>query len=328
VRSTELDDWAFEDIAKMIVGGNHRAKLFFKSNGITDEMEGSDKYVSKAGERYRDDLMDILRKNEEFMSTLKGGTIEKILLWVDKFDSTPKQKEQLQPLQNAPKVLGTKSETNKKIGVVKNISNDFFSNFDDPSEESEEEVVPENKTENNNNFSRLGYKPQENKKNEPKDDNPKKMNKSTRTAIINLMTKRIQKIKDDVMIVMMINEMIEKMIDEMIEMINEMIERINEMIIDIIKAMTLEEDIMIHMTGEIMKKKEEGIINETIMEEDIMIIHMTEEMIEMIEMTDDMKKKRKMFHLIQKSIAIPNQYPLTNYLAMMTKKRNLLMVIE
>jgi len=69
-------------------------------------MEGRDKYVNKVGERYRDELKDLLRKNIELLNVLSNESIEVVLQWVDKFDTAPKNKEV--QYTNTSKILGKK----------------------------------------------------------------------------------------------------------------------------------------------------------------------------------------------------------------------------
>jgi len=56
VRSTNLDTWNFEQLAKMEAGGNEKAHSFFIRHGISDNVKSDAKYKSRAGELYREEI--------------------------------------------------------------------------------------------------------------------------------------------------------------------------------------------------------------------------------------------------------------------------------
>jgi ADP-ribosylation factor GTPase-activating protein 2/3 len=56
VRSTILDTWYFEQLAKMEAGGNEKAHSFFIRHGISDNVKSDAKYKSRAGELYREEI--------------------------------------------------------------------------------------------------------------------------------------------------------------------------------------------------------------------------------------------------------------------------------
>lgn len=56
VRSTILDEWTEEQIAKMTAGGNAKARAFFRSHGVDESKRGEAKYKTKAAEQYRASL--------------------------------------------------------------------------------------------------------------------------------------------------------------------------------------------------------------------------------------------------------------------------------
>jgi len=247
------------------------------------------------------------------VNSLRGSVIENILQWVDKFDITPKIKEPTPSTPNT-KVLGSKGETGKKIGV-KNISNDFFSDFDAPSEESEEEKKEQEDMKKTDNFSRLGYNEKtENKKIQLEKTLKKKLKKKKliHTDIINL-TMMTTKRRKYLMIAMKIEGnpiMIQKTIKMygiMIEMKKVLIEgetKLKEIMID------MEEIMMMIMIEEIMIDMEE--------------IMMTLDLIRMKE-KDSKKKGRKIRASIQRIIQIQNQYHQHNYLVVMKTNQKLLM---
>uniref|UniRef100_A0A6B2L087 Arf-GAP domain-containing protein n=1 Tax=Arcella intermedia TaxID=1963864 RepID=A0A6B2L087_9EUKA len=53
VRSTDLDVWTEAQLARMVTGGNSKAKSFFRARGVSDDESGRAKYQSKAAEAYK-----------------------------------------------------------------------------------------------------------------------------------------------------------------------------------------------------------------------------------------------------------------------------------
>ncbi|KAK4499287.1 hypothetical protein PRZ48_009800 [Zasmidium cellare] len=59
VRSTNLDQWQWDQLRRMKVGGNESATVFFKKNGGTAALQSKDpkvKYTSAAAGKYKDEL--------------------------------------------------------------------------------------------------------------------------------------------------------------------------------------------------------------------------------------------------------------------------------
>eukprot|EP01122_Echinamoeba_exundans_P010087 TRINITY_DN3685_c0_g1_i3.p1 TRINITY_DN3685_c0_g1~~TRINITY_DN3685_c0_g1_i3.p1 ORF type:complete len:684 (-),score=203.92 TRINITY_DN3685_c0_g1_i3:1271-3298(-) len=56
VRSTVLDEWQPEHLARMVVGGNGKAKAFFRSHGVEDGKKGDSKYKTRAAELYKSNM--------------------------------------------------------------------------------------------------------------------------------------------------------------------------------------------------------------------------------------------------------------------------------
>ncbi|GBG64880.1 hypothetical protein CBR_g48348 [Chara braunii] len=64
VRSTNLDTWSPEQLKMMALGGNGRARTFFKQHGWTDGGKIEAKYTSRAAELYKDTLSkEVLKSN-------------------------------------------------------------------------------------------------------------------------------------------------------------------------------------------------------------------------------------------------------------------------
>jgi len=53
VRSTDLDEWTEQHLARMILGGNSKARVFFRSRGVPEDAQGREKYGSKAAAAYK-----------------------------------------------------------------------------------------------------------------------------------------------------------------------------------------------------------------------------------------------------------------------------------
>ncbi|CAM8894103.1 unnamed protein product [Rhodiola kirilowii] len=63
VRSTNLDSWTPEQLKMMILGGNHRAQIFFKQHGWTDGGKIEAKYTSRSADLYRQQLTKEVAKS-------------------------------------------------------------------------------------------------------------------------------------------------------------------------------------------------------------------------------------------------------------------------
>jgi hypothetical protein len=65
VRSTELDDWTTSQLQRMVLGGNGKARAFFRQHGIMDGTKLELKYKSRAAEIYRQNLTAACENVEE-----------------------------------------------------------------------------------------------------------------------------------------------------------------------------------------------------------------------------------------------------------------------
>jgi ADP-ribosylation factor GTPase-activating protein 2/3 len=87
VRSTTLDTWSEDQLRLMAVGGNHRARQFFKQHGWGDDAGGSDKiearYTSRAAQQYRAQLE---RDARQFGA---GGVASAASGGIDDFGASP-----------------------------------------------------------------------------------------------------------------------------------------------------------------------------------------------------------------------------------------------
>ncbi|KAK7366934.1 hypothetical protein VNO80_08937 [Phaseolus coccineus] len=63
VRSTNLDMWSPEQLKTMSLGGNNRARNFFKQHGWTDDGKTDAKYTSRAAELYKNILSKEVAKS-------------------------------------------------------------------------------------------------------------------------------------------------------------------------------------------------------------------------------------------------------------------------
>jgi len=75
VRSTILDTWYFEQLAKMEAGGNEKAHSFFIRHGISDNVKSDAKYKSRAGELYRE---EIRKQAQLILEKGLGGQVDPI----------------------------------------------------------------------------------------------------------------------------------------------------------------------------------------------------------------------------------------------------------
>lgn len=169
VRSCGLDTWKRHELKAMELGGNARARDFFrKHGGFADAKEGkfSDtKYNSRAAELYKQKL-----KGE-----IDGESKDKKPAFSDFADKAKDAEERKQEEEKkkpivtknipvaqqpqSPSILGNKKTGNKKgLGATK-VSSDFFSDFDvdDEEEVAEEEEKPKEPERYYSKSSRLGY---------------------------------------------------------------------------------------------------------------------------------------------------------------------------
>eukprot|EP01117_Protostelium_nocturnum_P013569 TRINITY_DN5071_c0_g2_i1.p1 TRINITY_DN5071_c0_g2~~TRINITY_DN5071_c0_g2_i1.p1 ORF type:complete len:422 (+),score=197.92 TRINITY_DN5071_c0_g2_i1:133-1398(+) len=165
VRSVTLDSWKRSELKAMEVGGNAKAREFFRHHGCTDEGKFSDlKYNHRAAELYRTKIKDLVEGNtgkkksafEDLNSKATAAASPKIKSESedeeddDEEDDFPKKNSVQSPTSfksvNEKKevggVLGGKATgaSKGKLGAKK-VSTNAFSGFDDmeSDEESEDE---------------------------------------------------------------------------------------------------------------------------------------------------------------------------------------------
>lgn len=151
-RSTILDEWTQEQIDKMIVGGNAKAKAFFKSHGISDNLKGEAKYNNKTAELYRQKITEMALEYRESgnknSTTTHSSTSQTV-----QSSSDNKGSISLKELENSLP-LEVSINPDKKAVQRKR----FFDDFDDSEEDIQEpsKIMEENKSmEVNNNLSKI-----------------------------------------------------------------------------------------------------------------------------------------------------------------------------
>jgi len=122
VRSTDLDEWNPSQIARMIIGGNSKAKSFFRNRGVPDDASGRSKYQSKTAENYKRALDNAVSDNPDILAQLQ----------VQEEHSEIKPESQTAELDYARTINKPRTET--KRGVQR-VTNDLFADFSDEEEE-------------------------------------------------------------------------------------------------------------------------------------------------------------------------------------------------
>jgi len=174
VRSTGLDQWKRHEMKSMELGGNARARDFFrKHGGYADAKEGkfSDtKYNSRAAELYKQKLKsevdgdgkDKKAAFSEFSERAKDAEEKHKIEEEEKKKSVPTATTKTQaPQSSSPSVLGNRKTggTKKGLGATK-VNTDFFADFDLDDEEPQELQQEEEKPKEDRFYSkssRLGY---------------------------------------------------------------------------------------------------------------------------------------------------------------------------
>lgn len=170
VRSTNLDTWKKHEIKLMELGGNARAREFFRKQGaFADSKEGKfsvTKYNSRGAEQYKNLLRSELEGKKksafsDFAEKAKDAEKQKKEDQVDdeKKVSTNGSRHATSAPTASPSVLGSR-KAGKKGLAAKKVSSDFFADFDMDSSEEEEEVIEEIPKEEDRYYtrsSRLGY---------------------------------------------------------------------------------------------------------------------------------------------------------------------------
>jgi hypothetical protein len=130
VRSTDLDEWNSALIARMIIGGNSKAKAFFRSRGVPEDASGRSKYQSKAAEMYKRALDSAVQDSPDIVSQIQ---IE------DQPEHRPSESVSRDANSSELDYARTinKPREEKKRGVQR-VTNDLFADFSD----EEEEVKP------------------------------------------------------------------------------------------------------------------------------------------------------------------------------------------
>jgi len=175
VRSTGLDQWKKRELKSMELGGNAKAKDFFrKHGGYADAKEGkfSDtKYSSRAAELYKQKLKNEIEgdgKNKkeafsEFSERAKDAEDKQHKIEEEKKKVVPKTvitTLQDSSQQISPSVLGNRKVNNKKGLGATTVTSNFFDDFDIDDPEEEEVQQPEEKPKEDRYYTkstRLGY---------------------------------------------------------------------------------------------------------------------------------------------------------------------------
>jgi len=160
VRSTTLDSWKRGELRVMEVGGNGRAKAFFRQHGVPDSTKSDEKkYKSRAAELYRAQLKrevyeakvtSNIDSSETFSESVvqteaqrkaaenKAKIDSAIAAAKDKANAKPAKPLKLDT-KDGEKILSRKQvqSKNKSLGATKVASN-AFDDFDESSSEEEE----------------------------------------------------------------------------------------------------------------------------------------------------------------------------------------------
>jgi len=186
VRSSSLDEWKRYELRAMELGGNGKAKEFFRVHaGYADSKEGkfSDSvYNSRAAELYKAKLRteaDGGQKKSAFAEigekakSAEENTIAKANKnGVDAKTNVVNPSKITSSGTASPNVLGSRVHVKKGLGAKKT-TNDFFADFDAEEEEEEEKQeseIPELKEDrSSSNTGRLGYSDEDQYNNKKKD---------------------------------------------------------------------------------------------------------------------------------------------------------------
>jgi len=172
VRSTTLDEWKPSELKAMELGGNARARGFFRQHGA-DNKDGKfddTRYKSRAAEMYRAKLKQEIQGTttpkksafSDFSDQAKEAHKKEEEEETEEQWGNGSQTSQTRVLQadvvNSPKVYGAGTNLPKKGSLTKGkISNDFFADFDledEPkSQEPEETKKDQPKYSNRLNYS-------------------------------------------------------------------------------------------------------------------------------------------------------------------------------
>jgi len=176
VRSTSLDDWKQYEIKMMEIGGNAKAREFFRQHGgYADAKEGkfSDtKYNSRGAELYRSKIKQEVesegtKKKSAFAEIAEKEKVKKEKEEEEEEEDQEVQQEKPSPTSNlkisekstpSPNVLANKRITNKKgMTSAKKVSSDFFADFDLDDDDDEKDTDTKEKPKEEGRYSRLNY---------------------------------------------------------------------------------------------------------------------------------------------------------------------------
>jgi len=180
VRSTQLDTWKKYQLQQMIIGGNKRAKDYFRKQGwaessATTSEKFTQKYNSRAAQQYRELLANEARGNSSSPQSGSFAQYEQKESGddFDNFDEPEEEEEEEKPSRNVsvsarkaspavrkPSKFGAKKTSgfgakkttgisaNKKKGLATQKIDDDFDDFDDwgndePEPEIQEELTAE-----------------------------------------------------------------------------------------------------------------------------------------------------------------------------------------
>lgn len=124
VRSTGMDLWTREALDRITLGGNGKARAFFRAHGIDDSKRGEAKYKTRAAELYRQHLESLVSKEGPQKKPTQS------LSRPAQAQSSPTA------LSYNRKVTQQTTQVKKGLGVQK-VSSDFFADFDVDSDEEE-----------------------------------------------------------------------------------------------------------------------------------------------------------------------------------------------
>jgi ADP-ribosylation factor GTPase-activating protein 2/3 len=128
VRSTDLDEWLNHQIARMVIGGNSKAKSFFRSRGVPDDASGRTKYQSKAAEMYKRALDNAVSESPDVLSQMGLQDDHD-----QRSESGAKENNSASELDYARAINKPRADTTKVR--AQRVTNDMFADFSDEEEE-------------------------------------------------------------------------------------------------------------------------------------------------------------------------------------------------
>jgi len=122
VRSTDLDEWTEQHLARMILGGNSKARVFFRSRGVPEDAQGREKYGSKAAAAYKAALDKSTSDNNLVQQEIRNALLTSHNEIDQSVSSLTGNAIQSLRNQSAP--------TEHKNRGVQKVENDFFADFE------------------------------------------------------------------------------------------------------------------------------------------------------------------------------------------------------